>query len=896
MEEKIKETIEKRKENIKNFLTKKNFITLIIGILILLFIAWNTRTVNIENLKDITTGDYTLGPDLDPFLFLRYAKYIVENGKLMDMDMMRFVPLGYGTSHETKLLPYMMAYFHNITKGITGKSINYSSAIFPAFMFLLTVIAFFLFIRKVFDSHKHKDIIAFVSSLFLIVSPSLLSRTVAGIPEKESVGFFFLFLAFYFFLCSWKAESLKKGMVFAFLSGLSTALMGLIWGGWIYIFATIASFTFVEFVFNKIDRKKFYYYTVWIFVSFVFPILFSQRYNLKSLAMSPSSGVSLVIFFILLIDLLIFNTRIKNLGIIEKARQKMPDRIVSITFSIALGIVLSSIFFEISFIPSFFQNAIEHLTTPYVDRLSFTVAENRQPYFGEWEGSFGPMFKNIPLFFWLFFLGSILLFYDTISNNEKKSRIILVSSYILFIFGLIFSRYAQNSVMNGVNFQSEAIYFGSFILIATGFLYVYYNTRKEDKKIEINSSYLFLLAFFIISLIGARSAIRLIMTLATPASGIIGFFAVESFNRAREEKGEGKKIIVIAIAALVIIASLYTVYTNYKITIDSAKSMVPSIYTQQWQEAMMWVRNNTGKSEVFSHWWDYGYWLQSIGERPTILDGGNAYPYWNHLFGRHVLTAKDEKEALEFLYTHNASYLLIDSSDIGKYAAYSSIGSDENYDRYSWIGTFLLNEKATEEKKNETLYYLQGGIVLDEDYMHKDGEKQTLLPAGRAGIGALVLKQDKNGSFKQPEAIFVYNGNQFRIPLRYLYYEKLYDFSSGYNGGVYLVPKVIRQGEGIGINNLGSAMFLSERNTRALWVKLYLLNQTENFQLVHSEDDFLVANLKQQGAKTGDFVLYDGIRGPIKIWKINYPSGMKINEEYLKTDYPDIVRLARPGF
>jgi asparagine N-glycosylation enzyme membrane subunit Stt3 len=40
----------------------------------------------------------------------------------------------------------------------------------------------------------------------MIIIPAFLSRTVAGIPEKESVAFFFMFLSFYLFLKAWKSE------------------------------------------------------------------------------------------------------------------------------------------------------------------------------------------------------------------------------------------------------------------------------------------------------------------------------------------------------------------------------------------------------------------------------------------------------------------------------------------------------------------------------------------------------------------------------------------------------------------------------------------------------------------------------------------------------------------
>ena len=40
---------------------------------------------------------------------------------------------------------------------------------------------------------------------------------------------------------------------------------------------------------------------------------------------------------------------------------------------------------------------------------------------------------------------------------------------------------------------------------------------------------------------------------------------------------------------------------------------------------------------------------------------------------------------------------------IGKYTAYSSIGADENYDRFSWITPMLMDETQTQETKNETI-------------------------------------------------------------------------------------------------------------------------------------------------------------------------------------------------
>src|SRR3989344_1234086 len=65
------ELLRRRKEKVIKFLkTRYDWIVYII----LAFIVWmavRIRTLNLSKLKDITTGGWTLGPDLDPFLFLR---------------------------------------------------------------------------------------------------------------------------------------------------------------------------------------------------------------------------------------------------------------------------------------------------------------------------------------------------------------------------------------------------------------------------------------------------------------------------------------------------------------------------------------------------------------------------------------------------------------------------------------------------------------------------------------------------------------------------------------------------------------------------------------------------------------------------------------------------------
>ena len=151
--------------------------------------------------------------------------------------------------------------------------------------------------------------------------------------------------------------------------------------------------------------------------------------------------------------------------------------------------------------------------------------------------------------------------------------------------------------------------------------------------------------------------------------------------------------------------------------------------------------------------------------------------------------------------------MLIDSTDIGKYTAFSSIGSDEDYDRYSWIGTFVLDESQTQETKNQTLYVYSGGIAFDEDIIIEENNREILLPAKSSGAGLIVipmLTQNQTTSFEQPYIIAVYQGVQHQINLRYLATnDRFIDFGSGIEGTAFLFPKLNVVSSGVSSNPIG---------------------------------------------------------------------------------------------
>ena len=894
-----KTALKKRRNDILKF-AKKNYIFLIyILLIVILIVNVQIRTLPLENnpqtgkpgLWNVATNDWTLGPDLDPFVFLRGAERIVEDGTLGKIDMMRFYPLGYNTAGETRILPYSIAYLHKvfIFLGI-DESVAYAAIWLPVLFSIITALAFFFLVRKIFEEKGElfSNLTALLGTALLITLPSLLPRTIAGIPEKESMGFTFMFLTLYFFISAWKSDGKVKLGIFAILAGLFTGLMGLVWGGVAFVYVAIAISGFIAFLMEKIDKKELVVYWTWAISSMIFWIPWTWRMTIEKFLKSSTSGGAIAVGVIMVCFFILYKTRyFKFLEKIPKFN-KIPKPIQTLIFAVIALFILSSIFLGPSTMFEMGGEIISKLTTPYTSRIAFTVAENKQPYFSDWRGNMGPILGGFPIFFWLFFIGSVALFYEVIKNYKLSERTILITSYVFFLFCLIFSRSSPNYILNGETGIALLMYAAGFIILIGGVGYVAYKRLKEGKSLEVNANigYIFVFSLVFVGIIAGRSAVRLLMVLLAIAVIPLSYIIVNSVYAAIKKRNEDIiKILLIAFAILAVVSGFMILSYQYQGVKVGGSRHIPSVYTHQWQYAMKWIDDNTAEDAVFGHWWDYGYWVQSMGHRATMLDGGNSYPYWNYLMGRHVLTAESEQEALDLAYSHNLTHFLIDSSEIGKYPAYSNIGSDEEYDRFSWIGTFHLDESKTQETMNDTSLIYIGGIALDEDIIINDSK---LLPSQKTGVGALVVTfSQQTSEIKQAFIITIYGGEQIIVPLRYVYFEgELIDFGEGkgIEGCVYIIPRFV---DGKGYSPQGSALFLSPRNMRALWVQMYLLNNTKQFNLIHAEDNYIVKGLKEQGVVSRELIYYRGLQGPIKIWEINYTGEETFNEEYLLLDFPE---------
>jgi len=872
---------QKRKKVISFFKENKSAL-IYCALFLIILLGISIRVLNFPLLKDVTTGEW-ISNDLDSHIYYKYAKEILITGTLAPIDHTRFIPMGAPTANYAFPAYFIYGVYKVLHFFSSAITIDYVDVIYPIIVFSIGVFFFFLLTRRIFGNY-----VGLLSSLFLVVMPAYLQRTMGGSSDHDALGMMFLFISLYLFYVAWQSTTTKRALLFGVLAGIATGLTGLTWGAWKFLALIFGVFVLVEYFLQKVEERQIYCYGLWYLVAVIVMVSWVPLFPLKSLIMSVTTALSVFVLVILLVDLIVFKK--DWLKIKQKLPHKIPPTFVSVIIAVVIGILGLVALIGPMHLGAQLSEAKTLLLHPMgKDRWELTVAEQHQPYFTDILANFGPTFAGLPSIYFLFIIGTLLAFYAMVRENKNKIK--LVTVFAAFLLVLFMTRYSPAGVLNGTTTISVLLYFGSFIVVTILFCYYLFQTflhhsEEYHQLKKWNSGILLLLIWTIFMVIAARGAIRLIFIFAPIVALFGGYAVVELARLCFGISNKSSRILLLIVLALVIISPLAAPFSgiipnNYDQVKKQATYSGPP-YNQPWQRAGAWVRENTPRDAIFAHWWDYGYWVQDGFQRASVLDGANKVKYWNYLMGRHVLTGQTQQEALQFLYVHNATNLLIVSDDIGKYTAYSSIASDKDYDRYGWVNTFVLNPKGTQETRNSTVLMLQGSYALDADFTWQG----HVFARGQSGIGAvfvplLVSKDDKSNktlSFAQPTAAFVDHGQRTDIPLQCLFFgDQMIKFSTpGYGGCLRIIP--VLSPDGKVDSSFGAGLFVSEKGMKALWTNLYIFDQknpdfdTSAFGLIYGEKE----------AKIPLSIIQGQLIGPIKIWKINYPKGFTVSPEMTK--------------
>ena len=114
-----------------------------------------------------------------------------------------------------------------------------------------------------------------------------------------------------------------------------------------------------------------------------------------------------------------------------------------------------------------------------------------------------------------------------------------------------------------------------------------------------------------------------------------------------------------------------------------------NISTNDWTEAMQWLKENTPEDAVIAAWWDYGYWISTLSERKTLSDNATTLDW------------QIRKSASMFMSTPDHAWQILSSdteTDVSSY--YVTLPTDLTHPTRHSDDVYDLNQDKLDGFKN----------------------------------------------------------------------------------------------------------------------------------------------------------------------------------------------------
>jgi asparagine N-glycosylation enzyme membrane subunit Stt3 len=295
-----------------------------------------------------------------------------------------------------------------------------------------------------------------------------------------------------------------------------------------------------------------------------------------------------------------------------------------------------------------------------------------------------------------------------------------------------------------------------------------------------------------------------------------GFMGAYDFFTNKFSK---EKALPITIIILVIFSSL-SLYNpldqRYGGSIPYRTSQSPHL-DDNWLSALLWINENTPQEEIVCNWWDYGYWIQTVGGRRTISDGmRSGMGPWISGFGEFLgatdstgiqkITAMEQQAYRVTGNNFRMNYVLVDQSLLVKTSVLNSvIGRDTFRTAYFYFkGTSKLNNATTYVyESGATRLFLVTGETNTYCYIEQNNQ--------RYGVSNFVIENpnDKNFVYENvqytfqsiPQIIYITPQNAIMMPetikdtlfARLIVYESgLQNYNLVYDNGYVKIYRILR--------------------------------------------------------------------------------------------------------
>ena len=599
--------------------------------------------------------------EFDPYFDYRATKFIVDNGLNAYWqwhDTMSWYPEGRdvpGTSQS--VLHITAAYLYQVFG--RGMSLMDFTIAFPAIMGALTVIAVFALVRVLGGTTA-----GMFSALFWAFSPAIIQRGNLGWFKSEPLGLFFGILATYLFISAMKHKEVKYAIAKAIAGGLILGLANGSWGG-IQYFSIPISLFFIALPFFRRDL------TIPMYVAIAFTIL-----TLITSAAFPRPGISFVLGLPGLAMMAGTAFLVIAYFVRKFSRPMVQTRNVAFALIafVAIGIAFVAAGAYVS--PSFrYLNAINPFIGS-IDPLVESVAEHFTPTVADYFTDFSVLLMFAGLGGWLAFrrrndtaIFALLLGITGVYVSATFARLLVFASVGIIVLAGLGLFEVTRSIMA---YRETAAAPATAPRLTAA-------TREERRKMEFAS-------------------------------------------RAHSTSGQVVKIsYVIVMIMMLSIPLFYPSNSNWLSSADVPTAIANGgtgyrLQTEDWTEAMEWLSQNTEPDAVIASWWDYGYWITTLGNRPSLADNATL----NHTRIQSIarMFVSDEESAMKIVQDLKADYLLVYVvGQVQFYGQTNTNGTEAGGDGER-LSIYTLGQGGDESKKQ---WFMRIGGFDEANYIEEDG-------------------------------------------------------------------------------------------------------------------------------------------------------------------------------
>uniref|UniRef100_A0A8H7TP54 Dolichyl-diphosphooligosaccharide--protein glycosyltransferase subunit STT3 n=1 Tax=Bionectria ochroleuca TaxID=29856 RepID=A0A8H7TP54_BIOOC len=509
-----------------------------------------------------------------------------------------------------------------------------------------------------------------LAAAFMGITPGYISRSVAGSYDNEAIAIFLLVFTFYLWIKALKLGSMLWGALCALFYGYMVAS----WGGYAFITCLLPLHAFVLIGMGRFSNRLYVSYTTWYALGTLasMQIPFVGFLPVKTSEHMPALGIFGLVQLV---------------GLLQYVRSSMSAKQFK-TFVItvlvgAIGIGLAGLvgLTSLGYIAPWSGRFYSLWDTGYAKIHIPIIASVSEHQPTAWPA----FFFDLNMLIWLFPAGVYLLFQDL------RDEHVFVVVYALF--GSYFA-----GVMVRLMLTLTPIVCVSAAIAASQILDTYLSAKKPNLEDVTDAG----------STDAKPAKTSGLRVSSKPAVGI--------FTLVSKALVVGGMVVYLLMFVSHCTWVTSNAYSSPSVVLASRMPDGSQHIIDDYREAYQWLRQNTKEDAKIMSWWDYGYQIGGMADRPTLVDNNT----WNNTHIATVGKAMSSSEEVSYpiMRQHEVDYVLVvfggllgySGDDINKFLwmvrIAEGIWPEEVKERnfFTSRGEYRVDAEATDTMKNSLMY------------------------------------------------------------------------------------------------------------------------------------------------------------------------------------------------